>query len=221
MDKHTLQDDPWRMFRILAEFAEGFEAMTNLGPSVAIFGSSNEEKRDTKYYTLAQTIAKELALEGFGIISGGSFGIMEAANKGAQEGRGKSCGLCIDLPSEEGPNAFIDPNFLLKFRYFFIRKVMFVKYAQGFIFLPGGFGTLDELFESLTLIQTKKIQPFPIFLVGKSFWEPLLNWIKTSLVEERNIKPEHLELFRATDDVSEIVKTIKSHYLKEKSLENF
>lgn len=216
---HSL--DSWRVFRILAEFVDGFEAMTLLGPSVAIFGSSTRMPQDPKYYELAVQIAKKIAEKGFGIITGGGPGIMEAANKGAQQAKGKSCGLCINLPSEDRPNPYIDSRYELNFRYFFVRKVMFVRYAQAFIVLPGGYGTLDELFESMTLIQTKKIKPFPVYMVGKEYWKGLVNWLEHKAVKEGNITEDDFKLFTLTDDPNEIADGIEVHYRKTKSLENF
>lgn len=213
--------DSWRIFRIISEFVDGFETMTFLGPSVAIFGSSNQNPIDTKYYELAERIAEKVTAKGFGIITGGGPGIMECANKGAQKSGGKSCGLCINIPSESRPNPYIDARYELNFRYFFIRKVMFVRYAQAFIVLPGGYGTLDELFEALTLIQTKKIKPFPIYLVGKEYWKGLIDWLKNTLVAHRNIKASDLELFKICDDPDEIANGIESHFRKHKNLENF
>lgn len=216
---HTL--DSWRIFRIMAEFVDGFETMTFLGPSVAIFGSTNPVPQDRKYYDLAETIAEKIVKKGFGIITGGGPGIMECANRGAQKGGGKSCGLCINLPSEAKPNPHIDGQFELSFRYFFVRKVMFVRYAQAFVVLPGGFGTLDELFEAVTLIQTGKIKYFPIYLVGKEYWKGLLDWLKSPVLAQGNIKKQDYELIRLSDNADEIADGIEKHYRQTKSLENF
>jgi uncharacterized protein (TIGR00730 family) len=213
--------DAWRIFRIMAEFVDGFETMTSLGPSVAVFGSTNADPIDRTYYDLAEVISEKLVRKGFGIITGGGPGIMECANKGAQRGNGKSCGLCINLPDESKPNPYIDPAYALSFRYFFIRKVMFVRYAQGFVVLPGGYGTLDELSEALTLIQTAKIKAFPVYLVGKKYWKGLLDWLHNTVLANGNIKPEDLKLFHLSDDPDEIVEGITAHYNKSKSLENF
>lgn len=213
--------DSWRIFRIISEFVDGFETMTFLGPSVAIFGSSNQNPIDTKYYDLAEQIAEKLTMKGFGIITGGGPGVMECANKGAQKSGGKSCGLCVNLPSESRPNSYIDSRYELNFRYFFIRKVMFVRYAQGFVVLPGGYGTLDELFEALTLIQTKKINPFPIYLVGTDYWKGLIDWLKSTVLYHRNIKEIDFDLFKICDDPDEIANGIEKHYREAKSLENF
>lgn len=216
---HTV--DAWRVFRIIAEFVDGFETMTFLGPSVAIFGSTNQNPKEPKYYELAEKIAEKIVARGFGIITGGGPGIMEMANKGAQKAKGRSCGLCIKLPNEPRPNPYIDPKYELNFRYFFVRKVMFVRYAQAFVVLPGGFGTLDELFEALTLVQTGKIKSFPVFLVGKDYWKGMIDWIKSTVLAHGNIKQADFDLIRLTDDPDEIAAEIEKHYRKSKSLENF
>ena len=213
--------DAWRIFRILSEFVEGFEKMTSLGPAVAIFGSSRIKANDPQY-NVASKIAEKIVKKGFGIITGGGPGIMEAANEGARMAGGRSCGLCIDLPEEEQPNPFIDRNYLLRFRYFFVRKVMFVRYAQAFVIMPGGFGTLDELFEALTLIQTKKIQPFPVYLFGKDYWQGLLDWIKNTALARSNISPEDFALIQITDDIDEVANGIERFHKRQvKCLENF
>lgn len=213
--------DSWRVFRIMAEFVDGFEAMTFLGPSVAIFGSTNSKPLDPKYYDLAEKIAEKIVKRGFGVITGGGPGIMERANQGAQKAHGRSCGLAIKLPNEPKPNPYIDPKYELNFRYFFVRKVMFVRYAQAFVVLPGGFGTLDELFEALTLIQTEKIKYFPVYLVGKDYWKGLIDWLKNTALAQHNIKPKDFDLIRISDDPDEIVDGIEKHYRHTKSLENF
>jgi len=218
--KALLSWDAWRIFRILSEFVDGFEAMISLGPSVAIFGGSTITS-DNPYYSQAVLLASKLVAKKLAIITGGGPGIMEAANKGAQIAKGKSCGLSIDLPTEEHPNCFVDTRYLLKFRYFFIRKVMFVRYAQSFIVFPGGFGTMDELFESLTLIKTKKISRFPIFLVGVSYWSGLIDWLKEVPLRHNNIEPQDLNLIKITDDIDEIVEEIQAHLKQNKYLENF
>ena len=205
--------DSWQIFKIMAEFVEGFEKLTQIGPCVTIFGSARTQP-DHPYYQLAETIAFQLTQEGYGIVSGGGPGIMEAANKGAKKGGGNSVGLNIDLPFEQKPNDFIDNDKLINFDYFFVRKVMFMKYSQGFIVLPGGFGTLDELFEALTLIQTEKIGKFPIVLVGRKYWEGLIAWIKNTLLEERNISKEDLDLFITVDTAEEAKNAITSFYSK-------
>ena len=213
-------DDPWRMFRIMAEFVDGFEVLANLGPSVSIFGSARAGP-DTPHYELAVEVASKISQKGFAVITGGGHGLMEAVNKAAQESQAPSCGLCINLPFEARPNDYIDEDLLLKFRYFFIRKVMFVRYALAFIALPGGFGTLDEFFESLTLIQTKKIRPFPIYLVGKDYWSGLWEWINTTAIKENMIDAKDLKLVTITDDANAIANDIEKHYKEISRLDNF
>lgn len=204
--------DSWRVFKILSELVEGFEKLARIGPCVSIFGSARTHHND-KYYKLAEEIAYLLTQNGYGVITGGGPGIMEAANKGARRGKGKSVGINIDLPFEQQPNQYIDSDKLITFDHFFVRKVMFMKYAQGFIVLPGGFGTFDELFEAITLIQTKKIGRFPIILVGKKYWSGLISWIKSEmLAEERNISPEDMELFTLVDTAGEAVENISKFY---------
>jgi len=204
--------DSWRVFKIIAELVEGFEKLARIGPCVSIFGSARTHYND-KYYKLAEEIAFKLVQNGYGVITGGGPGIMEAANKGARKGNGKSVGINIDLPFEQRANAFIDSDKLITFDHFFVRKVMFMKYAQGFIVLPGGFGTFDELFEALTLIQTKKIGKFPIILVGIKYWTGLIEWIKqVMLAEERNISPEDLDIFTLVDTADEAVENIYRFY---------
>ncbi|HOO99200.1 MAG TPA: TIGR00730 family Rossman fold protein, partial [Bacteroidales bacterium] len=204
--------DSWRVFKILSELVEGFEKLSRIGPCVSIFGSARTHHND-KYYRLAEEIAFELTQKGYGVITGGGPGIMEAANKGAARGKGKSVGINIDLPFEQRPNAYIDADKLITFDHFFVRKVMFMKYAQGFIVLPGGFGTFDELFEAITLIQTRKIGKFPIILVGHKYWKGLIHWIKEEmLAEEHNISPEDLDLFTVVDTAKEAVNVIVKFY---------
>lgn len=204
--------DSWRVFKIIAEFVEGFEKLSRLGPSVAIFGSARTHFND-KYYKIAEEIAFSLVQRGYGVITGGGPGIMEAANKGAKKGNGKSIGINIDLPFEQKPNAYIDTDKLITYDHFFVRKVMFMKYAQGFIVLPGGFGTFDELFEAITLIQTKKIGRFPIVLVGEKFWSGLFDWVRDVMLnEEHNIAPDDLNLFRIVDEADEAVAFIDQFY---------
>jgi uncharacterized protein (TIGR00730 family) len=212
--------DSWRVFRIISEFVDGFETMTDVGPSVSIFGSARTPP-GSEYYELASDVAQKITAKGFAVITGGGPGIMEAANKGTQEAKGKSCGLSIDLPFESEPNSYIDNKFNLNFRYFFIRKVMFVRYAQAFVVLPGGFGTLDELFEALTLIQTKKISYFPIYLMGKSYWEGLIDWLKSSAIEHGTISPKDLDLITITDDPQEVADGIETHFKQAQSVSNF
>ncbi len=206
--------DSWQIFKIMSEFVEGFEKMSRIGPCVSIFGSART-KITSPYYKLAEEIAFKLTREGYGIISGGGPGIMEAANKGAKAGGGKSVGLNIVLPFEQSSNPFVDNDKNINFDYFFVRKTIFLKYSQGFIAMPGGFGTLDELFEAITLIQTNKVAHFPIILVGKKYWEGLLNWVKqTMLLEEHNIGEKDLELFKIVDSSDEAVAIINEFYSK-------
>ncbi|HEY9560627.1 MAG TPA: TIGR00730 family Rossman fold protein [Anseongella sp.] len=207
-------NDSWQIFKMMSEFVNGFEKMARIGPCVSIFGSARTQPGHP-YYEVATEIASELTRRGFGIISGGGPGIMEAANKGAQASGGKSVGLNIDLPHEQDANPYIDKDKLMNFDYFFVRKVMFVKYSQGFIVLPGGFGTMDELFEAITLIQTSKIAEFPIILVGKSFWGGLIDWIRSEVLErENNISAEDLNLFRLVDTADEAVTHVVRFYEK-------
>jgi len=206
--------DSWQIFKIMSEFVEGFEKMSRIGPCVSIFGSARTQLSNN-YYKLAEEIAFKLTREGYGIISGGGPGIMEAANKGAKAGGGKSVGLNIVLPFEQTSNAFVDNDKNINFDYFFVRKTIFLKYSQGFIAMPGGFGTLDELFESITLIQTNKVAHFPIVLVGKKYWEGLMNWIvDTMLNEEHNISEKDLGLFKLVDTADEAVAIINEFYSK-------
>lgn len=213
--------DAWRIFRIMAEFVDGFEMMASLGPAVAIFGSTNPNPKDLKYYRLAEEIAKKIAAKGLGIITGGGPGIMACANKGAQESGGKSCGLCISLPIAEKANAYIDTRYEINFRYFFVRKVMFVRYAKALVILPGGYGTLDEFLEALTLIQTQKIKPFPIYLVGKDYYKGLLDWLRSTVLAQGNIAKGDFDLIRLTDDPDEIANGIEEHLRHVRHLENF
>lgn len=203
--------DVWSIFKIMGEFVEGYDKLLRIGPCVSVFGSSRLKEGDP-YYEMAVDVARKLTEVGFGVITGGGPGIMEAANKGARQGNGKSVGLTIELPFEEDANPYIDKQYLIEFNYFFARKVMFVKYAQGFIVFPGGFGTLDELFEALTLIQTRKINPFPIVLVGKEFWGGLIAWIRDSMIEKGTISPNDMNLFHLTDDPREAVEILYNYY---------
>ncbi len=213
-------NDSWAIFKIMSEFVDGFETLGKIGPCVSIFGSARTNE-DHEFYKLAEETAYLLTKSGYGVITGGGPGIMEAGNKGAHRGKGKSVGLNIDLPFEQFNNPYIDNDKLLNFDYFFVRKVMFIKYAQGFIVLPGGFGTLDELFEALTLIQTKKIGQFPIILMGTGFWSGLIDWIKTTLVNEKNISPEDLDLIKIVDTAEEAVGEINNFYDKFRLKPNF
>lgn len=219
-ETQALLSDSWRVFRIISEFVDGFENMTSLGPSVSIFGSARL-KEGSPYYNMAIEVSKNISKKGFAIITGGGPGIMEAANKGAQLANGASCGLSVDLPHESDSNKFIDPKYNLRFRYFFIRKVMFIRYAQGYVFLPGGFGTLDELFEALTLIQTKKIHPFPIFLMGKEYWMGIIDWIRSTMLALECISERDLNLLHITDDPEEVANMVERHYQRDRAEKNF
>mgnify|MGYP001121520791 FL=1 len=205
--------DSWVIFKVMSEMVEGFEKLAKIGPCVSIFGSARTQP-DNGYYKMAEEIAAKLVRHGYGVITGGGPGIMEAGNKGAQSENGKSVGLNIELPHEQGNNPYIDPDKLISFDYFFVRKVMFVKYSQGFIVMPGGFGTLDELFEAITLIQTKKIGRFPIVLVGTEFWGGLLDWVKSTMLSFGNISPKDLDLINLVDSPTEAVKVIDEFYSK-------
>ena len=209
----TITKDSWMIFKVMAEFVDAYEKLAKIGPCVSIFGSARLKEGDP-YYEMAVEIAQKITQIGFGVITGGGPGIMEAGNKGAKLGNGKSIGLNIELPFEQHFNPYIDKAYSMDFDYFFVRKVMFVKYSQGFIVMPGGFGTLDELSEALTLIQTKKIGRFPIVLVGSSFWNGLIDWFKTSLLKEKMINEEDLNLFRIVDTADEAVAHIKAFYDK-------
>lgn len=213
-------NDSWAIFKIMAEFVEGFERLSKIGPCVSIFGSART-KESHEYYKLAENIAYTLTKNGYGIVTGGGPGIMEAGNRGANRGKGTSVGLNIALPFEQDDNPYIDHDKSLDFDYFFVRKVMFVKYSQGFVVMPGGFGTLDELFEALTLIQTKKIGKFPIVLVGRKFWSGLVNWIKETLLQEGNISPEDLDLISIVDTEDEVLEVIDTFYKKYSLSPNF
>ena len=206
--------DSWQIFRIMSEFVDGFERMARIGPCVSIFGSART-KPENPYYQLAEEIAYKLTLEGYGVITGGGPGIMEAANKGARRGNGKSVGLNIELPFEQEPNPYIDRDKSINFHYFFVRKTIFLKYSQGFIAIPGGFGTMDELFEALTLVQTNKIGEFPVVLVGKKYWQGLLDWIKSTMMEkEHNVNESDLQRLHVVDTADEAVKVITQFYAK-------
>jgi len=204
--------DSWSIFKIMSEFVGAYDRMAKIGPCVSIFGSART-KEENPYYQESVALAEKLALRGYGIISGGGPGIMEAANKGAQQGKGASVGLNIDLPFEQNHNPYIDPQHNLAFDYFFVRKVIFVKYSQAFIIMPGGFGTLDEFFEAMTLIQTKKIRKRPVVLFGSEYWNGLLRWIEeTMLKKEHNISAEDLHLFAVVDTVEDAVQHIENFF---------
>ncbi|MBK1894480.1 TIGR00730 family Rossman fold protein [Chryseobacterium sp. YIM B02567] len=205
--------DSWMVFKVMAEFVDGYEKLAKIGPCVSIFGSARL-KPESKYYEMAVEIAEKITKIGFGIITGGGPGIMEAGNKGAFNAKGKSIGLNIDLPFEQHFNPYINKSYSMNFDYFFVRKVMFVKYSQGFVVMPGGFGTLDELTEAITLIQTNKIGRFPIVLVGSEFWGGLLDWFKATLLKEGMIAEDDLDLYRVVDTADEAVAHIKAFYDK-------
>lgn len=214
-------EDSWQIFKVMSEFVEGFEKMKKIGPCVSVFGSART-KPDNKYYKAAVEISEKLVENGYGVITGGGPGIMEAGNLGAANKGGPSVGLNIELPFEQNGNPYIDPDKLVSFDYFFVRKVMFIRYSQGFIAMPGGMGTLDELFEAITLRQTKKIGSFPIVLYGTEYWKGLLNWIKSTMLEqEHNISPEDLDLIQMVDDPDEAVAIIKDFYTNYKLQPNF
>ncbi|MBI5917123.1 MAG: TIGR00730 family Rossman fold protein [Bacteroidetes bacterium] len=209
---HLKGENSWTMFKVVSEFVDGFERLNKIGPCVSIFGSART-KSDNPYYKTAVDIARLLTEAGWGVITGGGPGIMEAGNKGASLSGGVSVGLNIHLPFEQNHNSYVDNDKNLEHRYFFVRKVMFVKYAQGFVVMPGGFGTLDEAFEVLTLVQTKRIDRVPVILVGKSFWEGLIDWVKEAMLErEHNINPADLNLFWVVDEPEEVVKIITEFY---------
>lgn len=214
-------NDSWAIFKVMSEFVNGYESMGRIGPCVTIFGSART-KADNKYYLLAEEIAERITRAGYGIITGGGPGIMEAGNKGASQGGGPSVGLNIELPFEQHFNPYIDHDKNINFDYFFVRKVIFVRYSQAFIVMPGGFGTLDEMFEALTLIQTKKIAKFPIILVGTEFWSGLIDWMKTVLIEKYfNASPEDMDLIKVVDTSEEVVQIIDSFYKKYSLSPNF
>lgn len=212
--------DSWSLFKILSEFVEGFKKLGRIGPSVTIFGSARTEP-GSKYYELTTDLAYKLTQNDYGVITGGGPGVMEAGNVGAKAGGGPSVGVNIVLPFEQEPNKYIDFDKLISFDHFFVRKVMFVKYAQAFVIMPGGFGTLDELFEALTLIQTKKIGEFPVILVGKEYWEGLYDWMKNTMLKENNIDESDLELFYMVDTSEEVLDIINNFYSKLRHTPNF
>jgi uncharacterized protein (TIGR00730 family) len=213
-------NDSWAIFKIMAEFVEAYEKMAKIGPCISVFGSART-KPENKYYKMAENISEMLAKRGYGVITGGGPGIMEAGNKGAQKGEGKSVGLNIDLPFEQNGNHYIDPQSNLMFDYFFVRKVIFVKYSQGFIVLPGGFGTMDEMFEALTLIQTKKINERPVVLVGVDYWKGLIDWIKTTMLNEGNISAPDLDFFKLVDTEEEALQYIDDFFKTHALTPNF
>lgn len=215
-----LTKDSWRVFRILSEFVEGFETMTELGPSVAIFGSARL-KEQNPYYKMAVEVSECIGKKGLGIITGGGPGIMEAANRGAQKAKTSSCGVSIDLPFEKSCNAYIDHDFNLSFRYFFVRKVLFVRYAQAFVVLPGGLGTLDELFEAMTLMQTKKIKQFPIFLMGTEYWSGLIEWMKSTQLTNQCITQDDLDRMILSDDPQFVADSIDTYWQSSEHIANF
>lgn len=213
-------NDSWAIFKIMGEFVNGFEKMSAIGPCVSIFGSARTKPEDM-YYKQATDIAYRITQKGYGVITGGGPGIMEAANKGASIGEGASVGLNIDLPFEQHSNPYIDKDKDIVFDYFFVRKVVFMKYAQAFVVMPGGFGTLDELFEAITLIQTQKIRIYPIVLVGKSYWGGLFDWIKSTMLANGNISESDLDLIHITDDSDEVVSIIDNYYKEHRNRPNF
>jgi hypothetical protein len=214
-------ESSWALFKIMAEFVDGYDKMSRIGPCVSVFGSARL-KAGTPYYIMATELAQKLSKQGYGIITGGGPGIMEAANRGAQEAEGVSVGLNIDLPHEQSANQYIGRDTLINFNYFFVRKVMFIKYAQAFVMFPGGFGTMDEMFEVLTLIQTHKIKSVPIVLIGSAFWERLMCWLKEVMCEGwTNISAEDLELVKVVDNVDEAIDIINAFYAEKSMKPNF
>lgn len=216
----TKAHDSWSVFKIMAEVVEGYEELARIGPCVAVFGSARTKPGD-ECYTTAKKVAYLLTKKGFGIITGGGPGAMEAANKGAFFAGGKSVGLNINLPHEQSANAYIDSDKLINFDYFFTRKLMFMRYSQGYIVLPGGFGTLDELFEAITLIQTDKLVDFPVILISRKYWGGLIDWIKEKMLEEEKISPEDMDLFQVVDTAEEAVEAIDNFYKKYSLKPNF
>ena len=209
-----LESDPWRTLRILSEFVEGFDALAAVGPAVSVFGSARTNPNN-RYYKMARKLGAMLGKAGYAVITGGGPGIMEAANRGAQEGGGLSVGCNIELPHEQGLNPYVDLG--IEFRYFFARKVMFVKYADAFVIFPGGYGTLDELFEALTLIQTKKVQDFPVILMGTEYWTGMVEWIRATLLKEAAINAADVDLLRLTDDPAEVLEIIEAYAVKQRA----
>jgi uncharacterized protein (TIGR00730 family) len=216
----SLEKETWRIFRIVSEFVDGFETMQELGPAVAFFGSARV-KEDHPYFKTAEELAYKIASNGIGIVTGGGPGVMMAANKGCQRAGAKSCGVAIKLPFEEDINPYVDKSHSLNVRYYFVRKVLLVRYALAFVILPGGVGTLDELFEVVTLIQTKKVKPFPIILIGKKYWQKMLDWIRESPLSEGFLSEEDLKVFQLTDDLDFVAEQIYARHLHETSITNF
>lgn len=205
-------NDSWAIFKIMGEFVNGYEKLSQIGPCVSIFGSART-KPDHKYYKLTEEVAKKIVEHGYGIITGGGPGVMEAGNKGAHLAGGTSVGLNIHLPFEQHDNPYIDNDKNINFDYFFVRKVMFVKYSQGFVVMPGGFGTLDELFEAITLIQTNKIDKFPIVLVGREFWSGLIDWVRTTLLDSfQNISAGDIDILQVVDTADEVIEILDKFY---------
>ena len=203
------QEEPWRIFRIMSEFVEGLDELAKLGPSVSVFGSARLTP-ESKYYPMAQAVSRALVLQGFTVITGAGPGLMEAANKGAKDAGGHSVGLNIDLPHEQQPNPYVTQ--LISFRYFFVRKFLFVKHSTAFVIVPGGFGTMDELFEALTLIQTLRIQRFPVYMMGSDYWKGLLDWLHGSMLKNGCIEEGDLGLFRLSDNPEEVALEIRKWY---------
>lgn len=212
--------DSWSVFKIMAEIVEGYEQLARIGPCVAVFGSARMKMGD-EYYHKAEELAYLLTKKGFGIITGGGPGIMEAANKGAHIAGGKSVGLNINLPHEQHPNPYIDPDKLIDFDYFFTRKLMFMRYSQGYVVMPGGFGTLDEMFEAITLIQTHKLVKFPIVMISKEYWGGLIDWIKEKMLKDALINPEDMDIFSVVDNIEDAVEVIDNFYKKYELTPNF
>jgi uncharacterized protein (TIGR00730 family) len=213
-------NDSWAIFKVMAEFVNAYETMSKIGPCISVFGSART-KEENEFYKKAQLISEMLAQKGYGVITGGGPGIMEAGNRGAQKGKGVSVGLNIELPFEQNGNPYIDPDSNLKFDYFFVRKVVFVKYSQGFVVLPGGFGTMDELFEALTLIQTKKINERPVVLVGKNYWSGLYEWMKGTMLQEGKISENDLDFFKVVDTAEEAVSFVDDFFKTHSLTPNF
>jgi uncharacterized protein (TIGR00730 family) len=214
-------NDSWGLFKIMAEFVKGYEKLAKIGPSVCVFGSARTKPKN-KFYKMAEDVGKKLTQHGYGVITGGGPGIMEAANKGAFEAGGRSIGCNIKLEFEQSPNPFIEADKILTFDYFFVRKVMFMRYSQGFIVFPGGFGTFDELFESITLIQTKKIAKFPIIMVGKEYWTGMKEWVEEKVMnEQHNISPKDMDIFHIVDTTDEAINVINEFYKKYEHKPNF